>query len=95
MVQAYRPLRPAHNSQHIVWRTHLARGKSGDRGQHAEGVAREEYNGIGMSAHARGLVVVDVINGVRHSRVLRLGHVCVIRLTVRLLTHFFHHKTDV
>ncbi len=63
---------------------HLPGAKPRHGWQDAERVAGEEEDAVGVAAHARGLVVLDVVDRVRHARVLRLGHVGVVGLAVFL-----------
>ena len=65
---------------------HLSSAESRHRGQDTERVAREEDDAVGVPAHTRWLKVVDVVDGVRHTRVLRLGHVGIVGLAVCLLS---------
>lgn len=43
---------------------HLSRAEPRHRGQDAESVAGEEEDAVGVATHARGLVVLDVVDGV-------------------------------
>lgn len=63
---------------------HLSRAESRHGGKDAEGVAREEDDAVRVAPHARRLVVVDVVDGVRHAGVLGLGDVGVVGLAVVL-----------
>lgn len=78
-------LQPSTGANRIV-ESYLSSAESGHRGQDAERVAREEDDAVGVSAHAGGLEVVDVVDRVRHAGVLRLGHVGVVRFAVFLKT---------
>lgn len=66
-------------------RCHLSRAESRHGGKDAEGVAREEDDAVRVAPHSRRLVVIDVVDGVRHASVLRLGDVGVVGLTVALV----------
>ena len=52
----------------------LLRRQDGHRGQHAEGIAGEEEDSCGVVAEGVLLVAGDVVDGVRDTSVLSLGH---------------------
>lgn len=64
------------------WVADLSGAESRNRREDTEGVARKEDDAVRVAAHPAGLVVVDVVDGVRHSCVLGLGHVRVIGLAI-------------
>lgn len=49
----------------------LLLGEAGDRGQHAKRVAAQQYEVLGVGAHAGDARVGNVVNWVRRARVLR------------------------
>lgn len=73
-----------HTSSSSSSRSYLSRAEPRDGRQNAEGVAGQEQDAVGVASHARGLVVLDVVDGVRHARVLRPGGVGVVGLSVLL-----------
>lgn len=66
------------------FKTHLAGAEPRYRGKDTKGVTSEEHDALRVVTHAGWLIVVDVVDGVRHAGVLRSGHVLVVRLPVFL-----------
>ena len=65
----------------------LLRRQLADGRQHAVGIARQEDDRLRVTRHAVLLVVGDVVDGIRHTSVLRLAHVVEVQRAV--VTH--HH----
>lgn len=92
-LELYTPLpAPLHFSP--FFKNHLAGTESRHGRKDAERIAREEDDAVGVTAHPRGLVVVDVVDGVRHAGVLRLGYVGVVRVAVALINKQNKKKTE-